>query len=274
MQEQVNKLILDIETLWNVVGSWDTYSKGGWSATHVFMEWFPLGVGLKWYGEEGYYVSLEKYKGYRPPLKLYKNGDVLLRKPNIKPMLKDVWECLDKADEVITWNGKKFDIRKLNDKFVAHGFNKFTPFKHTDIMLIKRSIAASNSYSLDYTGQQWGTARKQEHEGKGLWLKVAQGDLKACQEMEDYCLQDLVVTEKNYDHLLMKGWIENALPMNVLLNLPDVCPTCGAQGTIVKGMKYKATRGNRYQYCRCTNCNSPVKLRIPEESYQKMRYVN
>lgn len=271
---QARILTLDIETLWNLVGSWDTYSKGNWSAVHTFIEWFPLGVGVKWFHEEPQYFALEDYKGYKPPIKMYRNGDILFRNPNIKPLLKDVWECLDRADIIITWNGKRFDIKKLNSKFVKHGFPEFSPFFHIDVMKEKTKIMASNSNSLDATGEEWGTARKQAHEGKGLWLKVATGEKPAQKEMANYCMQDLVVTELNYERL--RGWIRNHPPMNVIMKRPEACPTCGRIGTMNPRESWRFTTAKQYRYYRCKikSCGAVVKSRVPEDSYQKMQYVN
>lgn len=247
----------------NLLWSWQVRSQDYWTATSVEHEWFPIGVGYKWYDEdEVHYLSLEKYKGYKPCIKRYKDGSFKFTPPNLKPMMKDAWELLNTADVVVGWNSKAFDIKKLNDWFVKLGMPPYMPIAQVDVMQEKKKITSSNSNKLDDTSEAWGTGRKQQHEGWDLWIKCCEGDAKALADMESYCKQDVLITEKNYDYL--KPWIKSHPKLNVLDERPELCPK-GCGGKIIAGVKYTATATNKYQYGRCNNCGSPVKFRIPEK---------
>jgi len=37
-------------------------------------------------------------------------------------ILREIWKMLDEADIVITQNGRKFDQKKLNARFILNGF--------------------------------------------------------------------------------------------------------------------------------------------------------
>lgn len=259
----VRILTLDIECMANLLWSWQVRSNNDWSATSVEHEWYPLGVGYKWYDEEeAHYLSLEKYKGYKPSIRRYKDGSLKFTPPNLKPMMKDAWELLNTADVVVGWNSTSFDIKKLNDWFVKLGMSPYMPIMQVDVMREKKKITSSNSNKLDDTSEAWGTGRKQKHEGWDLWIKCCEGDPKALADMESYCKQDVLITEKNYDYL--KPWIKTHPKLNVLDERPTECPK-GCGGEMMAGMKYTATSTNKYQYFRCNNCGGVAKARIPEK---------
>ena len=256
-------LTLDIENMANLLWSWQTRSfNGSWSSISVEQPWYPIGVGVKWFGEEGKYLALEDYRGYKPLIRRYKDGSFKITPPNLKPLLKDVWDYLNEADIVIGWNSDSFDIKKLNDYFVRYGFPPYAPIQSVDVMKKKRQVVSSDSNKLDDTGEQWGTGRKTQHDGWDLWVKCAEGDKKSLKHMAEYCIQDLQLTEDNYVYL--RGWMKTHPAMNVFSGRPESCPRCGATGSMQKGMKYRATSANLYQYYRCKECSGMAKSRVPE----------
>ena len=257
-------LILDIENMANLLWSWQVYSRGGWSAIDTELPWYPLGVGVKWHGQKGRYIGLEDYKGYKPLIKRYKDGGFRIYPPNLKPILQDVWALLDEADIVIGWNSDSFDIKKLNDKFIELGFKPYTPFASVDVMKKKRQLTAGNSNKLDDTGEQWGIGRKTEHNGWPLWMGCAEGDPEALALMRKYCIQDIALTERAYDYLL--PWMKTHPSRAVLDENPQSCPRCGVEGKIIRGMKYKATNTNLYQYVHCNACGWRGKNRLAEKT--------
>ena len=269
---QAKLLTLDIENMANLLWSWQNKNyQSGWRAIAVEQPWYPLGVGLKWYGKKGYYLGLEDYRGYKPLIKRYKDGSFKITPPNLRPMLQDVWNHLDEADVVIGWNSDSFDIKKLNDYFLREGFPPYSPIISVDVMKKKKQVAASDSNKLDDTGEQWNTGRKLEHEGWPLWMACAEGDKKALKKMADYCIQDIKLTEDNYDYML--PWMKTHPAMNVYEGRPEACPKCGADGTMIKGASYRTTSSNMYQYYRCKNCQGMAKSRIPDKLNPKVAYT-
>lgn len=258
----VKTLTFDIESMANLVWSWQTRGKD-WSAIDTELKWYPLGVGVKWEGEDPVYLSLDKQKGYKPVITRHKDGSFKVRKPNVKPLMKEVWEYLDEADVVVGFNSKAFDIKKLQDYFLALGMKPFSPVQHVDVMQEKKKLTSSNSNTLDYTSQEWGYGRKQSHEGWPLWIKCAEGDTEALRLMEEYCLRDVEITEQCYHHV--RPWMKTHPANNVLDEKPDSCPKCG-EGKMIAGAKYAVTRVNKYQYFRCSNCGASVKARAPEDT--------
>lgn len=273
-QTQPKFLCFDIETMANLVWSWDVFSRGGWRAVDVEKDWHPYSFGAKWLDvNKTMYFSLDQYRGWQPLRVKYKDGSFLHRQPNLRPLLDDMWKLLDEAQGVITWNGKRFDIKKMNSYFLAMGYPPFSPVQHIDVMKEKTKLTSSNYNSLDGTGEEWGTGRKVSHEGFPLWLGCIDGDKKAQKKMKKYCIQDVELTERNYLHL--RPWIANHPAMNVLTNNPEACTKCG--GTRVhkhSTTARKATSTKTYTYNRCGDCRAMLPSRVPEDSFVKMRYAN
>lgn len=265
-------LVIDIETMANLVWSWSIRSNNGWNATGIEQEWYPICFAAKWLGKKTQYYSLEDYKNYKPSIVRHKDGSTTFRRPDITPLMYDAWKLLNEADHVIGWNSKAFDIKKLNACFVALGFKPYLPVKHIDLMSEKKKVTSSNSNRLDATGEEWGTGRKVEHQGFPLWLKCMEGDKKAQKKMKKYCIQDVDLTARNYDFFL--SWITNHPSRAVLEQKPDACPNC-ANERLTPGPKYHSTKTGRYQYFRCLSCGTAVKARYKEyeQAQDRVKYV-
>ncbi len=262
-------LTVDIETMANLVWTWEEYSKGGWRAIDTEERWHPISFGAKWFGEKTKYHALEDYKGYKPQLTI-KGDTKIIRKPNLKPLLQEMWNYFDEADIVIGWNSTAFDVKAMRTFMIEAGMKPFSPFLEVDVMLKKRQLTRGVSNKLDSTGEQYGQGRKVSHDGWPLWYACAQGDKKAQKKMKKYCIQDVDLTELNYRFLL--PWMKTHPSINVMLDERDACPKCGGKH-MNKAMKYTATNSNSYQYYRCQDCGGMSKSRIPEVKV-KPTYVN
>jgi len=239
----------DVENFANLLYSWQTKTYNSrWNAAGVEMPWHILCFAYKWYGEKTQVVSLRQFKGYKPFITRRKDG-VFFRFPNDRPVMEVLWKILDEAQVVVGWNSKRFDVKKVNARFIALGMKPPSPFLQIDVMQEKKKITASNSNKLDDTGEEWGTGRKLPHQGWPLWMGCAEGDPKAWSKMERYNIQDVILTEKNY--LVIRPWMKNHPNLNVLNNTPRGCPACGKVGTLrVKKYIPAGLRTRVQYYCR------------------------
>jgi len=244
-------VIFDIENYCNVVNSWQTYGQS-WSAIDTEFEWHILCFAAKWLGEKTKVYSLDQYKGYKP-MQVRTKDTLLIRKPDEKKLLQDLWNILDEADIVIGWNSKRFDTKKVVSKLLAYDFPPPSPFKQIDVMQEKKKIAASNSNSLNNTGQEWGLGMKLPHTGFSLWKGCAVGDKKSWKTMKDYNIQDVILTEKAY--LYLRPWMVNHPNLNAWDGNENKCPACQQKGTLIKrGFCY--TNKKRRQNYHCTPIRS------------------
>lgn len=251
-------LVFDIETSPNLSYIWGKWEQ---NSLHVEQEWHMLCFAYKWLGEKNTHVIA------LPDFKRYKKDPT-----NDKDVVSALYELFNEADVVIAHNGDKFDQRKTNARFLAHDMKPPEPYASIDTLKIARKYFALDSNKLDDLGDYLKVGRKKQTGGFELWLGCMRGDKKAWKKMLDYNKQDVVLLEKVY--LKLRPWATNHPALNVLEDRPNSCPKCG--GTRMhKGMKYKATNTNLYQYYRCQDCGGMAKSRVPEykQAQERMKYT-
>ena len=129
-------LIYDIETapiLGYVWGLW----QNNVGLNQIESDWYALSWSAKWLGspeDEVMYMDQRHAKNIEDDSK----------------MLKDIWKLLDEADIVITQNGKKFDQKKLNARFIMHGMKPPNSYRHIDTLQIAKRVFGFTSNKLEY----------------------------------------------------------------------------------------------------------------------------
>lgn len=166
--------------------------------------------------------------------------------------LEALWEAVDYADALVTYNGKKFDIPRMNTAFLEAGLNPPSPYAQIDLYQVAKKEFGFPSNKLDYITNRLLGHGKVSHQGHDLWVACMMGDPEAWALMEKYNREDVVITEELYDHI--KGWIPNH--PNVLLYDENpglrACPKCGSSHYQSRGTRQLATGiYNQYQ---CQNC--------------------
>ena len=131
-----------------------------------------------------------------------------------KAILRHIWDILDRADIVITHNGKAFDSKKLNARFILQGMKKPSAYKHFDTWLLASRAAAFTSTKLEYLTSRLNTVyKKSDHgdfPGQSLWTECLKGNIKAWDAMKRYNIRDTLSTEELA--LKLKEWAPKAFP--------------------------------------------------------------
>jgi hypothetical protein len=169
--------------------------------------------------------------------------------------LDKLWQAMDKADAIVTYNGKKFDIPRLNAAFKQGGLDGLpSPYHQIDLFQGIRKTFSWPSLKLDEVAKILLDDHKKEHEGHNLWTRCMAGDPEAWSTFREYCEQDVLLTEKLY--LDVRGWLPGH--PNVLLHeeLPGqtACPTCGSDSFQRRGTRQLAT--GIYQQFQCNSCRT------------------
>lgn len=228
-------LLFDIETAPNLSHVWGHYEQNVLS--HV-KEWYVLAWCAKWLDGKPVSRSLPDYKGYKP-------GST-----DDKALCRELWHILDEADVVIAHNGNSFDIKKMNARFLVHGFGPPSFFAKIDTKLVAKRYFRHNSNKLDDLGKLLGVGRKVVHTGFQLWLDCMAGDSRAWNLMVKYNRQDVLLLERVY--LKLRPWMESHPNMNVLLNRDAGCTKCGSKNIQHRGWRFTPTgRQKRWQ---CNDC--------------------
>jgi len=141
-------------------------------------------------------------------------------------MLEAAHRLLSEADIVVTYNGDRYDTRKLNQAFMLAGMAPPKPFKSVDLIKTNKQRFDLPSRKLDYLVRQTGVGAKVPHQGFSLWVDCMNGDPKAHAVMEKYNRGDVIVTEKAYLRLL--PWLTNTPHMGMFTRDERSCPYCGS----------------------------------------------
>lgn len=208
----------------------------------VVRDWHIMAWSAKWLGEPA--KNIRYYD-----LRNHKRGNDL-------PILRPLWRLLNKADIVLTQNGKAFDAKKINARFMLHGMRPPRPYKHLDTYLISKRAADFTSHSLEYLTDKFCVKyKKLSHPafpGLKLWSECLNGNRKAWNEMRLYNIHDVLATEEFYERI--KAWAPESAPKPFLpAKVSAQCQVCGDKGRMVRrGASVK--NKFRYQRWQCQTC--------------------
>lgn len=204
----------------------------------VTKPWYLLTFSTKWLGGEHLTRGLPDYKEFS------KN------KHSDKSLVKELWNLLDKAEIVVGHNSDKFDIKKLNTRFLYYKLGPPSPYRTIDTKKVATKYFGFDSNKLDLIGEYTDEGRKVDHEGFSLWEKCMWGDKKSFELMKRYNKQDVILTEKIYKRFL--PYIKNHPNLDNYSKL-TVCPKCQSSKLVRRGYQFNQT--TKYARIQCKNCN-------------------
>ena len=238
LPKKPNVLILDIETSLMTFFGW-TPGQQYVRPDQIITDWYTLSWACKWLFEP------DVYSRVLIPKESIENND--------KRIIDSIWRFLDKADILIIHNAR-FDVRKLNARFIYYDMPPPSPYKVIDTLLVMRREALFSSNKQDELAKTLGLRRKIEHEGLDLWKKCFRGDAKALLKMEEYNRGDILSLEELY--VRIRPFIKSHPNMNLFVEGDgNACPNCG--GTKISWMdKFYVTSVNKYSCFRCADCGA------------------
>lgn len=237
-------LIFDIETFPMEVRVWQLGEQRV-TLNQIVKDWSVAAWAAKWLGDP---ASKVIYRDTRC------NKDVRYD----KNILDALWKLLDEADIVITQNGKNFDSRKLNARFIEYGMKPPSPYEHLDTYKIADRVAEFTSHKLEYLTEKLNVKyKKLMHKafpGQSLWDECLAGNTKAWAEMKRYNIHDVLSTEELY--LNLRAWAPETAPKPYSISaINRDCGVCGAKGSVY-GNGTRQIRTKRYQRLTCNKCGS------------------
>ena len=227
-------LYFDIETLPIIAYTWRT-----WDVTihneQIIKDWCVLSWAAQWEGGEVF-------------------GDVLTPSEAVERsdqrLIGGMWKLLDRADIVVSQNGRKFDHKKLNARFVHHKMTPPAPYKTIDTLAAARSVAGFTSNKLDWLARETGVSQRKDDTSFELWKDCDNGKTEALAAMLHYNLGDVEELRAIYHEL--RPWIPGHPNVNMYAAEPsEACPVCG--GEIVKAGNIPTNKRKRKAF-RCVDC--------------------
>jgi len=250
-----NILILDIETS-PILGNVWTLWNNNLGLNQVKKDWHVMSWSAKWYREDE--VMYEDQRNA-------KNIE------NDKKILKPLWKLLDKADIVVTHNGKAFDIKKLNARFILNGMQPPSSFRNIDTKLVAKKHFGFTSNKLAYLTDKLCTKYKKLSHGKfpgqELWTQCQRGNLEAWEEMKVYNEYDVLSLEELYE--VMLPWDDT---INFTIYFEDDRCSCGSTNIKKNGIYY--TNSTKYQKYKCGDCGKEYRDTKSIKAEKKLRNTN
>lgn len=233
-------LLLDIETAPILGAVWGLWQNNV-GLNQIERDWSVLSWAAKWLGKDEVFYEDNRYS---------------TNLENDEELLKGIWELLNESDIIITQNGTKFDIKKLNARFIINGFEPPSSFKHIDTLKIAKSIFGFTSNKLEYmTDKLCENHKKLKHAkfaGYELWRECLKGNQEAWEEMEAYNKMDIISMEELYYKL--RPWDKKHPNFNLYREDTDIVCRCGSTHFIEDGYAY--TSVSKFQRYRCVDCGA------------------
>ena len=235
-------LLIDIETAPIKAYVWGLWENNV-SLNMIESDWHLLSWSAKWLGEA---PSKTMYMDQRNAKNIEDDSKIL----------KGMWDLLNEADVVISQNGRKFDHKKLNARFILQGMKPPSPYQTIDTLVLAKKHFAFTSNKLEYMSSKLCTKYKKlkhaKFSGFELWDQCMKGNLAAWNEMKKYNMYDVLALEELYTKL--QPW-DNTVNFDVFdeTTLKNTCG-CGKPKWTKDGFKF--SKSGKFQRYHCMNCGS------------------
>ena len=240
--------IIDIETAPILSYIWSIW-KPAFGTNMMERGSYVLSWAAKWLGEDEVFCDALCYQtGYDPA-----NEDD-------SQMLEGIWNILDEADFVVAHNGDKFDIKRLNTRFLLAGMRPPSPFKQIDTLKMVKRCFAFDSNRLEHLLQEMYGFGKDDSGGFDTWRGCMQGDMEAWDKLLQYNKTDVTKLEKLY--IDIRSWDKSHPNAATHAEASDVptCVSCSSENVSPTG-KAVSTNASKYDGYVCNDCGTQMRGR-------------
>lgn len=254
-------LVFDIETAPCLSYHWGLWQQNI-GLNMMVRDWAVISWSAKWIDEDE--VMYEDIRNHF-------DGSVnsLMEEIDDKDLLVSIWKLLNEADIVVTQNGKKFDVKKLNARFLIHGMKPTSAFKHIDTLQIAKRHFAFTSNKLEFMTDKFCKTYKKLKHGKfagfELWKQCMLGNKDAWEEMEEYNIHDVLSLQELV--FILAPW-SNQLP-NLDTYYSDEENHCFCGSTDWEHSGYARSNLSLFDKFTCTNCGNEKRGRTNLLSKEK-----
>lgn len=239
----VKVLILDIESAPIISHVWDIWEQNV-ALNQIQKDWHILSFSAKWlHSDEVIYKDQSNAKNIEDD----------------KALLQEVWNLLDECDICLTHNGIRFDIPKLNARFIQCGFPPPSSFRNIDTNRISRNKFNFTSTKLEYLSdklcKKYKKSKHKKFPGHELWTACLANNKEAWQEMKNYNELDVLALEELYFKLI--PW-DNSINFSIYTETLDHTCSCGNDNDFRhNGFVY--TNTGKFKRLICNKCGKESK---------------
>ena len=248
---------LDIETSPLEVFTWGLFNQNI-NLGSIKTDWSIMAVAWKYLGKKKvHYLDTSEQADPRDD-----SGLLLL-----------LWHVLDESDIVIGHNVKRFDLKKINARFMELGLPPPSPYRVIDTLEQAKSCVGLTSLKLEWLTKKLTELKKDKHAtypGMGLWLACLKGVKKAWAAMRKYNIRDVASNEELY--LVLRPWAVNHPNLAAYYDDEQMrCPRCASTALANTGTSY--TNVGEYHQYRCGGCGGHSKSRYTLNSLNKRKHL-
>lgn len=251
-------LLADIETAPILAFVWGLFDQNV-AINQIKSDWHLLSWSAKWLGDapnKTMYMDQRNEKNIEDDSKI----------------LKGIWKLLDEADIVIWQNGRNFDHKKLNARFVLNGMKPPSSYKHIDTLQIAKKHFGFTSNKLEYMSsklcKKYKKLKHNKFAGFEMWSECLKGNKAAWREMEKYNRYDVLALEELYTKL---GPWETSINFHAYSNDKDFKCNCGSKRFKLNGFAYYST--GKFQRYQCLVCGAETRDRVNAHSKDKKKSI-
>lgn len=258
-------LVLDVETAPILAAVWGLF-KQNVGLNMIVRDWYIMSWSAKWVGsDEVLYDDIrEQFDG---------TASSLLEIADDSHLVKGIWELMDESDIIITQNGKKFDAKKLNSRFLMNGMKPPSSYKHIDTLEIAKKHFGFTSNKLEYMTDKLCKKYKKLDHGKfygyNLWKECQLGNKDAWDEIEEYNKYDVLSLE---ELAFILAPYSNRIP-NLDMYHDGTNNECFCGNDEWEHNGYAYTNLSKFNRFRCTSCGSEKRDRINLLSKEKRQSI-
>lgn len=251
-------VFLDVETAPLTAHVWSLF-QDSINAEMLISEWYVLCWTIK---------ELHNKKTITkalPDFKLYKKDP-----EDDKELMIELWEQLQDVSILIAHNGIRFDLKKINTRFVYHGLGPLPPFKVIDTLKEAKNHFGFTSNRLNELGKFLHLGEKVNTGGFKLWQGCLRGDTKSWEHMKYYNKVDVLLLEKIY--LKLQPFITKHPNMSLYHDGTKlICPKCGSDKVIFRGNYYTVV--SKFKRIYCNDCRGWSHSRINTFDLEKRKVI-
>ena len=158
--KKANILIFDIETAPLKAYVWHRWNQNIY-LDQTISEWFMICWSAKWLGSE------EVFSECLTPDEIREEID--------SRIVKKLWSLIDQADIVIAHNGKRFDVPKINSRFIMANLPPTSSYIQIDTKEVAAKQFGFSSNKLDALAGYFNIEHKDDTDFE-LWVNCMNGD--------------------------------------------------------------------------------------------------
>jgi len=115
---------------------------------------------------------------------------------NERKALQQLEKHLSDAHVIITWNGRQFDWRFMNQRRMVHNLKPLPKMMHIDWLHVQKHHCRSRGHRQMFVAQDLGCKVNKFEPGAAAWVAAETGNAKAFNDIVRHCRQDVLQLEE------------------------------------------------------------------------------